>query len=77
MSRAFQPVIFSVEVIYLFEGKTIMASKDKPGAENRKHNPHHDEDVDAKHQERREKKHNLKVIRRRSRRTGRIPISSG
>ncbi len=54
-----------------------MASKDRPGAENKKHNPHHDEQVDAKHQERREKKHTLKIIRRRSRRTGHIPIPTG
>ncbi len=54
-----------------------MASKDRPGAENRKHNPYHDEDVEAKHQKRREKKQNLKIIRRRSRRTGHAPVSSG
>lgn len=52
-----------------------MASKDKPAAENRKHNPHHDEDVEAKHQERRDKKQNLKIIRRRSRRTGHAPTT--
>ena len=50
-----------------------MASKDKPHAEDKKYNPHHDEDVNAKREERREKKHNLKVIRRRSRRTGHAP----
>lgn len=52
-----------------------MASKDKPRAENRKQNPHHDELVQTKHDERREKKHNLKVIRRRSRRTGKVPTT--
>jgi hypothetical protein len=52
-----------------------MASKDKPRSENKKHNPHHDEDVEAKHQERRDKKQNLKIIRRRSRRTGHVPTT--
>ena len=54
-----------------------MSSKDKPRAEDKKHNPHHDELVNIKHEERREKKHNLKIIRRRSRRTGHAPIPTG
>jgi hypothetical protein len=54
-----------------------MASKDKPNAEIKKHNPHHDEQVDAKHEERREKKQQLKIIRRRSRRTGHVPNPTG
>ncbi|MCA0456683.1 MAG: hypothetical protein LCI00_22110 [Chloroflexi bacterium] len=53
-----------------------MASKDKPGSEKKKHNPHHAENVEVRRQERREKKHTLKVIRRRSRRTGKIPVST-
>ena len=54
-----------------------MASKDKPHSENKKLNPNHDAQVDAKHEERREKKHMLKIIRRRSRRTGHAPIPTG
>ncbi len=54
-----------------------MASKDKPHAEDKKQNPHHDEIVQSRHEERREKKHNLKIIRRRSRRTGHAPIPTG
>ena len=54
-----------------------MASKDKPNAESKKYNPHHDEQVETKHEERREKKHQLKIIRRRSRRTGHAPVPTG
>lgn len=53
-----------------------MANRDKPHAEDKKQNPHHDENVQHKHDERREKKHNLKVLRRRSRRTGKVPVSN-
>lgn len=52
-----------------------MASKDKPGSEKKKHNPHHDEKLEIKREERREKKHTLKVVRRRSHRTGKISVS--
>ena len=46
-----------------------MSSKDKAGHEKRKpHDP--DNGPDAKREERREKKHALKVIRRHSKKTG-------
>ncbi len=54
-----------------------MASKDKPRAENKKQNPRHDEIVQNKHEERQQKKHLLKIIRRRSHRTGHTSIPKG
>jgi hypothetical protein len=48
-----------------------MSSKNKPGHEKRKqHNPLDGDQAEIKREERREKKQALKVIRRRSRRTG-------
>ena len=53
-----------------------MASKDKSGSEIKKLNPNHDQLINAKHEERREKKQALKIIRRRSHRTGHIPTTT-
>ena len=66
----------TVEDMVLFE-EGRMSNKDRPRAEDKKHNLHHDEQVDARREERREKKHTLRIIRRRSRRTGHIPIPKG
>lgn len=50
-----------------------MASKDKPGSEQRKQkNPLLGDQQAHKREERREKKHALKIIRRRSHRTGHV-----
>jgi hypothetical protein len=49
-----------------------MSNKNKPGREKRKqHNPLDGDPTELKRVERREKKQALKVVRRRSRRTGR------
>lgn len=51
-----------------------MASKDRPGTEHRKpKNPLLGDQVQERREKRREKKHTLKVIRRRSHRTGHAP----
>lgn len=53
-----------------------MSSKDKPGHERRKqHNPLLGDQVEKKREERREKKQALKIVQRRSRKTGHAPHS--
>ena len=58
------------------EGKR-MSSKDKPGHEKRKqHNPLLGDQDEKRREERRQKKQALKIVQRRSRKTGHAPQPS-